>query len=137
MPTYICIHEQHNLTFIYTDIYRSHTHTYPEKNLDLVISGQGCPVSPWIRGPRDKKAVRRTSERSERRNRTSGKMKSKPRSDELSPSHQSGTCSWSAQLQVTLWPHHTLKQQIWQQNNCTVGLQALLTAWKSFLLIIK
>ena len=81
-------------------------------------------VIPWIRGPRNKTAVRNTSERSERRNRTSGRMKSKPRSDELSPSYRSGTYSWSAQSQVTLWPHHTLKQQIWKHNNCTVGLEA-------------
>ena len=90
--------------------------------------------SPGSEVPEIKKAVRRTSERSERRNRTSGRMKSRPRSDELSPFHLSGTFSWSAQSQVT---HHTLKQQIWQHNNCTVGLEALLTAWKSFLLIIK
>ena len=47
----------------------------------------------------------------------SGRMKSKPRSDELSPSHQSGTCSWSVQSQMTFWPH-TSKQQVWQHNNC-------------------
>ena len=81
---------------------------------------------PWIRGPRVKKAVRRTSEQSERSG-TSGRMKSKPRSDELSQSHQSGTCSWSVQSQMTRWPHHTSKQQIWQQNNCTIDLDALLT----------
>ena len=46
-----------------------------------------------------------------------GRMKSKPRSDELSPSHQSGTCSWSVQSQMTFWPH-TSKQQVWQHNNC-------------------
>ena len=85
-----------------------------------------CLEIPWIRGPRVKKAVRRTSERSERSG-TSGRMKSKPRSDELSQSHQSGTCSWSVQSQMTRWPHHTSKQQIWQQNNCTTGLDALLT----------
>ena len=93
---------------------------------------------PGSEVPKIKKSPRKTSKRSEQRHRTSGRMKSKPRFDELSPSHQSGTCSWSAQSQVTLWPHHTLKQQIWQHNNCTtVGLEALLTAWKSFPLIIK
>ena len=78
---------------------------------------------PWIRGPRAKKAIRKTSEQSERSG-TSGRIKSKPRSNELSPSDQSGTCSWSAQSQVTRWPHHTSKQQIWQHNSCTVGLDA-------------
>ena len=84
---------------------------------------------PWIRGLRVKKAIRRTSEQSERSG-TSGRMKSKPRSDELSQSHQSGTCSWSVQSQMTRWPHHTSTQKIWQQNNCNIGLDALLTGWK-------
>ena len=83
---------------------------------------------PWIRGPRAKKAARRTSERSGRSG-TSRRMKSKPRSDELSPSHQSDTCSCSAQSQMNLWPYHTSKQQVWQHNNCTVGLDALLYNW--------
>ena len=73
---------------------------YPISNYSTVLE-----CIPWIRGPRDKKVVRRTSER---RNRTSGRMKSKPRSDELSLSHQSGTCSWSAQSQVTDGNHFFL-----------------------------
>ena len=69
---------------------------------------------PWIRGPRDKKPQ---LPQNEQKRGTYGRMKSKPRSDDLSPSHQSGTCSWSTQSQKTLWPHHTSKQQIWKHRN--------------------